>query len=690
MSKSSRSKKNGGEGTEAESPNNQESSPEMQDITKLLALMVNSQRQVEERRHVEEVQRAELQRVEEERRAAERLAEEEYRRTERETWERQRQEDNNRWETLFTQQQEQFKLFKEHTEREMEQKDKELEEKALRSIRMPKLKEADDIESFLLAFERQMLTQGPRKNKWVTHLVPLLSGKALKAYTGLSEAAAKDYDTVKDTILKYFNIGITTYRNRFKAARMKENESAQEFSTRLTDLFMKWSSTCHSMDDIRQLILVDKFVSDLPPHIRSWLWDKKPATLAAAAEVYDDYVASRREEAPFNKSFSRHGNRRSHDSPSSDDRGKKNREDRRDSGNEKSDKSDPDKTASDKRSSNNPRQLPKFDPDKGPRCFNCNQYGHLASKCPNKSDNMNAVHEIIYQGTIEGKKALRMRPDSGADRTIVHRRMIPTSALSGKKGFFKSFSGHHSELDLADVTIEVAGEQYAVEVAVTDNLQYDALLGMDMPDLFKPLQQKASESVMSVATRAQLRRATAEQQEVTRQEMEDAVIPTPLQPTDSVASQSSSDSLHSSDSDLDEDTTRYESDLPPFSDDLFLQITPKQPVSKSKKREAAQAYASSIDHTHPLDGGAEKLSELQHSDSTLDTARSAADKKSQGFFWEDGLLYRMWIPEKDDEATQQLVLPQQYRQSVLKTAHSIPMAGHLGRKKTTSRVQARF
>ena len=126
-----------------------------------------------ERRHTEELQRAELLQ-----------AEEEYRRRERETWERQREEDNKRWETLFTQQQEQFCLFREHTAREMEQKDKELEEKALRSVRMPKLKEADDIESFLLAFERQMLTQGPAKNKWITHLVPLLSGKALKAYTG--------------------------------------------------------------------------------------------------------------------------------------------------------------------------------------------------------------------------------------------------------------------------------------------------------------------------------------------------------------------------------------------------------------------------------------------------------------------------------------------------------------------------
>ena len=331
----SKSRNKRSQNEEAEESPDRESRGGMQDITQLLALMVNSQTQAEERRHEEERHRAEIQLAEEERRAAEeqkrQADKEEQRRREKEAWLQQREEDNKRWETLFRQQQDQFQLFREHTEREKEQRDKEFEEKAHRSIRMPKLKEADDIESFLLAFERQMLTQGPPQRKWVTHLVPLLSAKALKAYTGLSEAASKDYTTVKETILKYFNIGITTYRNRFKAAKMKENESAQEFSTRLSDLFTKLSSACSNMDELRQLILVDKFVSDLPPHIRSWVWDKKPATLAAAAELYDDYVASRREEAPFNKSLNRHGNRRGHDSYPSDDRAKntpKSREDR--------------------------------------------------------------------------------------------------------------------------------------------------------------------------------------------------------------------------------------------------------------------------------------------------------------------------------------------------------------------------
>lgn len=64
-----------------------------------------------------------------------------------------------------------------------------------------------------------------------------------------------------------------------------------------------------------------------------------------------------------------------------------------------------------------------------------------------------------------------------------------------------------------------------------------------------------------------------------------------------------------------------------------------------------------------------------------------------GFYTKDGLLYRRWIPKgRDGERmeVEQLILPQQCRDTVLKLAHSIQLAGHLGKNKTTSRVLQRF
>ena len=53
------------------------------------------------------------------------------------------------------------------------------------------------------------------------------------------------------------------------------------------------------------------------------------------------------------------------------------------------------------------------------------------------------------------------------------------------------------------------------------------------------------------------------------------------------------------------------------------------------------------------------------------------------------LVYRK-TSSTEDHAVEQLVLPRQCRAMVLKLAHETPLAGHLGRNKTTRRVLQRF
>ena len=62
-----------------------------------------------------------------------------------------------------------------------------------------------------------------------------------------------------------------------------------------------------------------------------------------------------------------------------------------------------------------------------------------------------------------------------------------------------------------------------------------------------------------------------------------------------------------------------------------------------------------------------------------------------GFFRRDEVIYRRWMSKEGivTSEVEQLVLPQRCRNTVLKLVHSIPMAGHLG-KKTAERVKKRF
>jgi hypothetical protein len=56
---------------------------------------------------------------------------------------------------------------------------------------------------------------------------------------------------------------------------------------------------------------------------------------------------------------------------------------------------------------------------------------------------------------------------------------------------------------------------------------------------------------------------------------------------------------------------------------------------------------------------------------------------------ESGLLYRQWVPHQESgvSTVQQLVLPFKV---VLRLAHEIQMAGHLGQKKARDRALQRF
>ena len=78
--------------------------------------------------------------------------------------------------------------------------------------------EADDVEVYLTTFERMMVVYELDRARWAFKLAPQLMGKAQKAYAAMATEDAGDYDPVKTTILKWYDINEETYRQRFRAA----------------------------------------------------------------------------------------------------------------------------------------------------------------------------------------------------------------------------------------------------------------------------------------------------------------------------------------------------------------------------------------------------------------------------------------------------------------------------------------
>jgi len=89
----------------------------------------------------------------------------------------------------------------------------------------------------------------------------------------------------------------------------------------------------------------------------------------------------------------------------------------------------------------------------------------------------------------------------------------------------------------------------------------------------------------------------------------------------------------------------------------------------------------------PRKASAEILRRDQRSDRSLIHCWSLADRQKAGYYVRDRVLYRNY--KYLGQEYEQLVLPVNHRQEVMKLAHEI-YAGHLGAKKTKERIKLSF
>ncbi|XP_071502498.1 uncharacterized protein [Diadema antillarum] len=87
----------------------------------------------------------------------------------------------------------------------------------------------------------------------------------------------------------------------------------------------------------------------------------------------------------------------------------------------------------------------------------------------------------------------------------------------------------------------------------------------------------------------------------------------------------------------------------------------------------------------------EELLKLREGALTVDEAKGVPEC----FYVKSGVLMRKWRPpdrpaDEDWTVVDQTVVPPPYRKEILRLAHEIPMAGHMGVKKTLCRIRAHF
>ena len=253
-----------------------------------------------EREWKEREKEREREREREERREREKEREREEREKEREREEREKERERER-------EREREKREEREKEREFQLRMREIEmqERANQSKqkieynfdvtkhirRVPPFQEKE-VDKYFLHFEKVAENLNRPKEHWTLLLQSVLIGKAREIYTQLGVEQSHHYETVKELILKGYELVPEAYRQKFRNCKKDSNQTHVEFARNKEQLFDRWCCSKkidQNYDKLRKLVLVEEFKRCIQSDVKTFLDEKQVETLEEAARLADDY-----------------------------------------------------------------------------------------------------------------------------------------------------------------------------------------------------------------------------------------------------------------------------------------------------------------------------------------------------------------------------------------------------------------
>ena len=150
-----------------------------------------------------------------------------------------------------------------------------------------------EVDKYFLQFEKVAENLKWPKEHWTLLLQSVVIGKAREIYTQLSLEQSSDYDTVKEFILKAYELVPEAYRQKFRDCRKEHDQTHVEFDRTKEQLFDRWCSSKKVGSDhakLRQLMLVEEFKRCINSDVKAFLNEREVENLETAARLADDYA----------------------------------------------------------------------------------------------------------------------------------------------------------------------------------------------------------------------------------------------------------------------------------------------------------------------------------------------------------------------------------------------------------------
>ena len=165
----------------------------------------------------------------------------------------------------------------------------------------------DDLDNYIVRFERYVTVVGWEKEAWATHQSLLLSGRALEVYLRLSQDKAMDCECLKLALLKRYIFTELGYHRRVRDAKPEGQESPGQFVVRLKNYLTTWVKLAKvekSFDGEVQLMVPEQFTNACLKELLVYLNERSPKTLDELVTWTEQYLMA------DNKKLSRSQSRR--------------------------------------------------------------------------------------------------------------------------------------------------------------------------------------------------------------------------------------------------------------------------------------------------------------------------------------------------------------------------------------------
>ena len=599
-----------------------------------------------------------------------------------------------------------------------------------------------EAESFFDHFERIATLKGWPEEDWAALVQSKLVGEAREAYNMLDIEECTRYDAIKNAVLHSYKLTPEVYRKRFRECTRMSGKSYAETAREMERKFLRWlkAEEAESAEDLKRLILMEKFMSLLHPELRVRVKEagiKDVKTAADRADMLEEALHLRREGPPRHQAYQGYGGNSSRvggvkaggEPPKSYlSSGKRQeykgdretvsrppvRSDGFDAGARSAAKAtkigSPKRTQSTVVSGGVARVTGGGSPRRGGRCFNCGLRGHFARECGRSKQGGNValarmemtnandiwkrspvekrIHPFVCEGTVKIGEAepvpVRMLRDTGADFTLVSEVLFPVGYKSSGAGVATVGTlGGPVKVPLHEVTLDSDYGCQTLVVGVCASLpRMDAqvILGNDScGGCVLPNLIKGEECVEPYW------RDSETATDVDAAEIARVAFPLCAVTSGREAVDEASKSGH------DREDTPDELGL-----DHLLETDTGGHVPDVEDPDGG----IEVTLTCPLGVDNTRLRELQKEDfpDLLQEAEGglAGPESPTHFFVDKGVLMRRWRPvraEADSGAVGvklQVVVPTRCRGAVLELAHSVDPAGHLGVTKTLHRIRELF